>query len=70
MTECWHCTRCGERLRQSRIKWLELSTKTGRYSDPEVKLLPADESQGAFPFGQACAKTQIYANDEDGDLMR
>ena len=52
------CTRCNEKLHSRRIKWLELSTKTGCYTDPEIVLLPEEESQGCFPFGLVCARKE------------
>lgn len=52
-----YCTRCGERLKNEKgVVWLELNFRTGRYSDETV---PPAESQGAFPFGSACAKTTV-----------
>lgn len=50
------CERCGEILNPKRIKWLELSITDGNY----YETLPENhESQGAFPFGSACALKQI-----------
>lgn len=50
------CTRCGEALRAGREAWLELNTLDNTYHDPTTDPVPADESQGGFPFGRACAK--------------
>jgi hypothetical protein len=50
------CERCGEKLKEKNIKWLELSITDGNY----YTTLPKDhESQGAFPFGTTCATEQI-----------
>ena len=51
-----HCQRCGERLNPARIVWLDLNNQTLRYSRTEW---PAEESQGAFPFGAACARAEV-----------
>ena len=49
------CERCGEPLKADRIVWLELSITDGRY----YRKLPANhESQGGFPFGQDCARSE------------
>ena len=54
------CQRCGEVLNQARIEWMELDSHTGIYhiggfnSDGDT-----DRSQGWFPFGTACAQSQI-----------
>ena len=56
------CNRCNAVLKT--IKWLEHSTATGFFSDPDIGLLPDDESQGIFPFGVRCAKAQLK---EDND---
>lgn len=50
----YYCERCGEKLksRESAV-WLELDTRTGTYTAGDV---PPEVSQGAFPFGKACAK--------------
>lgn len=53
-----HCARCGRELEPGRLVWLELSTKTGRYTDPDRVRIPEDESQGLFPFGKDCAKEE------------
>ena len=52
------CTCCDKPLR-GRIKWLELNSRTNEWSDPEVAPLPADQSQGAFPFGLTCAAKHL-----------
>lgn len=51
-----HCERCGDQLDNTKAVWLELSTRTGRYS---AKGVPAAESQGWFAFGSACARAVI-----------
>lgn len=48
------CTRCGEKIK--RAVWLELDTDRNRYTNGHV--LP-EHSQGAFPFGVNCARTQL-----------
>jgi len=48
-----HCTCCGRPLNPARMTWLELNFQTGLYSAEPV---PADQSQGTFEFGSACAK--------------
>jgi phage FluMu protein Com len=53
------CTRCNQPLNRQRVRWLELNCRTGRYSNPDEAVLPVHESQGCFPFGIACAKTQL-----------
>lgn len=53
------CSRCGRELDPNKIKWLELSFKTGKWNNPEIKQLDESESQGCFPFGQACAVAQL-----------
>jgi hypothetical protein len=50
------CERCGEKLNENKIKWLELSNTDGNYY---TKLPKGHLSQGAFPFGTACATNQI-----------
>lgn len=57
-----HCERCGERLILARIVWLELNSHTGIYSRNEGET-PAEESQGWFPFGSACAKSVLAAQE-------
>jgi hypothetical protein len=54
-----YCEKCGDLLNQKRIKWLEYSNKTGLYTDPKKVKVKEDDSQGLFPFGQACAKTVL-----------
>lgn len=51
------CEKCEEILTDSKnIKWLELSNTDGNY----YSMLPKDHvSQGAFPFGTACATTVL-----------
>ena len=52
-----YCTRCERELNDETIVWLELDTNTGRYHDPSQ--FPEDGlSQGAFPFGTACAERE------------
>lgn len=46
------CTRCGKPIRPRFAVWLELDQRTGTYTAGRV---PEAASQGAFPFGKACA---------------
>lgn len=55
-----YCSRCGERLNPARAVWLELNMMDGTY-DPDGRV-PEAESQGGVPFGAACAKAAIAAN--------
>lgn len=58
MTTIDCCERCGEKLNPKTLEWLELDTRTNRFHWPED--FPASGlSQGAFPFGTACAKAVI-----------
>jgi len=52
------CERCGAKLKTHKggeynIIWLEYDQRTGTYTNKEV---PAEFSQGGFPFGKDCAK--------------
>lgn len=52
------CERCGAKLTTIKgetynVIWLEYDQRTGTYTDKEV---PAEFSQGGFPFGKDCAK--------------
>jgi len=49
------CLCCGKVLDPNKIKWLELSTNTGLYTDSDVVKVPEEESQGFFAFGITCA---------------
>ena len=53
------CTRCGEWLHSNRVTWLELDKRSGLYWPTDGQVGP-ENSQGWFPFGTACAKTQIF----------
>ena len=55
------CERCGERLRVSAAKWLELSETDGNYY---VEIPKGHISQGCFSFGTACATTELKATTE------
>jgi hypothetical protein len=50
------CTRCDEVLNPNKVEWRELSNTDGKYY---VNLPEGHISQGGFPFGTACAKTQL-----------
>jgi hypothetical protein len=52
------CERCNEKINPKKTIWLELSIDDGNYYLP--KDFPKNHnSQGAFPFGKACSKTQL-----------
>lgn len=63
------CERCGAPLNEGRAVWLEMSTKTGKYTDPVKHPLPEDESQGCFPFGKDCAVHQL-GDEGDGPYAK
>lgn len=46
------CERCGKR-HIGEFVWLELNSHTGQYGTPGS--VPANQSQGLFRFGRACA---------------
>lgn len=50
------CQRCGKRHLAAFV-WLELNTRTGQYAEPGT--VPANDSQGLFRFGRACARRQL-----------
>lgn len=50
------CTRCNEWLKR-KVRMLELDQRDGTYHDRGD--VPKDKSQGWFPFGIACAKTEL-----------
>jgi len=64
------CERCGERLNPQTMVWLELNLRTGLYADPEQTPVPESESQGAFTFGQACAKAVLANGGENKHIMK
>jgi hypothetical protein len=54
------CTRCGAKLNNKRIVWLELQISTGIYHVVEdIPKIPEEDSQGTHPFGSACAQRQL-----------
>lgn len=56
VAEAQYCTRCDEKLNESRAVWLELSNTNNQYYEQ----IPSDHiSQGWFIFGSACAKTEL-----------
>jgi hypothetical protein len=59
------CIRCGKKLDHDKSNWLELNHATSLYCEPGK--VPAEESQGGFEFGAACAKA-ILKN--GGKLVR
>lgn len=50
------CTCCGKTL-SGRAAYLELDQRTNTYHDEGG--VPADKSQGFFPFGMTCAKNKL-----------
>jgi hypothetical protein len=52
-----YCTCCGRDLAGHAFRWLELDQRTDTYHD--LKGVPADRSQGWFPFGLKCAKKLV-----------
>jgi len=52
--ETIYCTCCEKPLITGNEVWLELSFETNRVYLPPNKC-PAEESQGAFPYGKTCA---------------
>lgn len=56
-----HCTACG-RLLRGKVAWLELDQRTNTYHD--CGDVPADKSQGWFPFGMDCARAALAAIEE------
>jgi hypothetical protein len=53
------CT-CCKRPLKSKVAWLELDQRTDTYHDRGD--VPADCSQGWFPFGMACARKVLASN--------
>ncbi len=50
-----HCEHCSRELQdETKTVWLEKSFKTNRWYAAHG--CPPDESQGHFPFGEACAR--------------
>jgi len=56
------CTRCDEVLNPKKVVWRDLSNTDGKYyiDCPEDHI-----SQGGFPFGSSCAKTQWKEDHEN-----
>lgn len=52
------CT-CCERPLRGNVAWLELDQRDDTYHDRGG--VPADKSQGWFPFGMTCAKKHLIA---------
>lgn len=53
------CTKCGKKLNKQTMVMLELNWRTNEYTDPKIKQIPPEDSQGLFPFGKDCAKTLV-----------
>jgi len=51
-TESLRCA-CCDRPLKGKVRWLEMDQRTWTYHDRED--VPADKSQGWFPFGLRCA---------------
>jgi len=49
-----YCTACNKPL-SGRVVWLEADSVSGEYRQPG--LVPAERSQGCFPFGATCARS-------------
>ncbi len=67
------CECCERELHSDRIVWLELSFVTSQYASLDNDTIPADESQGCFPFGKACAAKVLRQQDRirpDGTSIR
>jgi hypothetical protein len=54
------CTCCERDLSGHAFRWLELDRRTDTYHD--LGGVPADKSQGWFPFGLTCAKKLVAAH--------
>lgn len=48
-----YCT-CCDRALKGKVRWLEMDQRTNTYHD--FGGVPAEHSQGWFPFGLTCAK--------------
>jgi len=55
--ELFFCERCNKGLHADEIVWLELNCDTGVFHKSGT--VSADQSQGCFPFGKACARRSI-----------
>ena len=51
-----HCTCCSRPLK-GKVAWLELDQRTDTYHDRGD--VPAEKSQGWFPFGLTCARAAL-----------
>lgn len=52
-----YCTCCERDLSGHAFRWLEMDQRAGTYHD--FQDVPADKSQGWFPFGLTCAKKLV-----------
>ena len=50
-----NCYQCGEAIQNGRGVWLEMNLHSGRFSNPDGRPLPGEDSQGVFCFGETCA---------------
>ena len=67
-----YCYKCGRRLDDDRIVWLELDTETGEFQPEGSEPLPEERSQGYFPFGPDCARKvdrPMYVEESDRRYM-
>lgn len=53
------CENCGAELNPERVIWLELDNRTNTFTSLEI---PAEYSQGYFPFGKTCARQEEAKN--------
>lgn len=60
-----HCFKCGKKLNPVDIVWLEFDNHDNTWHDPLKHEVTAEHSQGAFPFGRACAKTILNGGCND-----
>jgi hypothetical protein len=63
-----YCERCGQPLDESKAVWLELNKHSGKFL--EVETVPANQSQGCFPFGEDCANAVRKAGGKLTRIMR
>ena len=54
-----YCTCCERELSGHALRWLELDQRTNTYHDYQD--VPANKSQGWFPFGLTCAAKLVRA---------
>jgi len=52
-----YCERCGRKLDETKIVWLEYDQRDGTYHNRGD--IPAEYNQGGFAFGADCAATEM-----------